>query len=150
MISYKDINTLDISLENGVVKYKHEVMLMKTPIIIMERNTNDNDNESDNDNDNDNNNEILLKINKESQLHDKLFTICGYIDTLYKLKKINSKIINQNKIIINNRRDTKFFDSNRNCIPFSKVKNNVKVIFSLGCKDGNLNVVEGLLYEKME
>lgn len=134
MISYKDINTLDISLENGVVKYKDEVMLMKTPIIIMERNDN----------------EILLKINKESQLHDKLFTICGYIDTLFKLKKINSKIINQDKIIIYNRHATKFFDSNRNHIPFSKVKNNVKVIFSLGCKDGDLNIVEGLLYEKME
>lgn len=106
-----------------------DTLLIKSPIIIAQKNDNS----------------LNLKINNDSENHDKFMNLCGYINTLCSVKKIDTDFLVNNTIIIKNTSLSKFFDENRNGISFSKLKNTQKVVCSFTCVSGNFLLSECLL-----
>lgn len=122
MLSYKKINLLDLYIHQNNLMYKGtlDTLLIKSPIIIAQKNDDC----------------LVLKLNNDSENHDKFMNICGYINTLCSLKKINTNFISNNNIIIKRTNLSKFFDENKNDISFSKLKNTQKVICCFTCVSG--------------
>jgi len=131
MLSYKIINLLDLYILDDVLMYKgvSDTLVIKTPIIIAQKNDTC----------------LNLKINNDSESHDKLINVCGYINTLCSIKKINTDMIANNNIILKKTILSKFFDENRNIIPFSKIKNTQKMVCSFTCVSGDFLISECLL-----
>lgn len=106
-----------------------DTLLIKSPIIIAQKNDNS----------------LNLKINNDSENHDKFMNVCGYINTLCSVKKIDTDFLVNSTIIIKNTSLSKFFDENRNVISFSKLKNTQKVVCSFTCVSGNFLLSECLI-----
>ena len=130
MLSYKKINLLDLYIHDNDLMYRgvSDTLVIKSPIIIAQKNDNG----------------LVLKINKDSQSHDNFMNVCGYINTLYSVKKINTDLITNNSIILKKTILSKFFDENKNIVSFSKLKNPQKVICSFNCISGNFYISECL------
>lgn len=122
MISYKKINLLDLNIQNTELRYgtSKDILILKSPIIIAEK-----DKDS-----------LILKINNNSDSHDKFMNMCGYINTICIVNKIKTGIILNNTIILKKTNVSKFFDENKNNISFSKLKDIQKVVCSFTCCDG--------------
>ena len=131
MISYKKINLMGLSINCNELFYdRHEPsLIIKSPIIIA---TKDKDG-------------LILKINNYSDNHGIFMNVCGYINTLYNLKKIGTNIIINNTIIIKNTDSSKFFDENKNNISFSKLKDTQKIVCSFNCSEGCFLISQCLL-----
>ena len=106
-----------------------DTILIKSPIIIAEKGDDC----------------LILKINKDSESHDKFMNMCGYINTLYSIKKINTDLITNNGIILKKTNLTKFFDENKNSMSFLKLKQTQKVVCSFTCVSGNFIISQCLL-----
>ena len=106
-----------------------DTLLIKSPIIIAQKTDNC----------------LTLKINNDSENHDKFMNLCGYINTLYSIKKIDTDFLVNSSIIIKNTSLSKFFDENRNELSFSKLKKTQKVVCSFTCVSGNFLLSECLL-----
>lgn len=122
---------MDMYILDDKLMYRNTIdtLLIKSPIIIAQKNDNC----------------LNLKINNDSENHDKFMNLCGYINTLCSIKKIDTDFLVNSTIIIKNTSLSKFFDENRNGIPFSKLKNTQKVICSFTCVSGNFLLSECLL-----
>jgi|TARA_B110000971_G_scaffold189773_1_gene200405 hypothetical protein len=122
MISYKKINLLDLNIQNTELRYgtSKDILILKSPIIIARK---DKDG-------------LILKINNNSDSHDKFLNMCGYINTICIVNKIKTGIILNNTIILKKTNVSKFFDENKNNISFSKLKDIQKVVCSFTCCDG--------------
>jgi len=131
MLSYKKINLMEMYICDTNLMYKNvqDTLLIKSPIIIAEKTDNC----------------LILKINNDSESHDKFMNVCGYINTLCSIKKINTDLITNNSIILKKTNLSKFFDENKNGLSFSKLKNTQKVICSFTCVSGNFLISECLL-----
>lgn len=131
MLSYKKINLMKMYIRETYLMYKDvsDTMVIKSPIIMAEKNDDC----------------LILKINKDSESHDNFMNICGYINTLCSIKKIDTDLITNNGIIIKNTNLSKFFDENKNSLSFSKLKNTQKVVCSFTCVSGNFLISECLL-----
>lgn len=131
MLSYKKINLMEMYICDTNLMYRNvtDTLLIKSPIIIAEKTANC----------------LILKINNYSESHDKFMNVCGYINTLCSIKKINADLITNNSIILKKTKLSKFFDENKNGISFSKLKNTQKVICSFTCVSGNFLISECLL-----
>ena len=106
-----------------------DVLLIKSPIIIAEKSDNC----------------LNLKINNDSENHDNFMNVCGYINTLYSINKINTNLITNNNIILKKTSLSKFFDENKNEMSFSKLKKMQKVICSFTCVSGSFLISQCLL-----
>jgi hypothetical protein len=131
MLSYRKINLLDMYILEDKLMCKNvlDPLLIKSPIIIAEKDDNC----------------LNLKINNNSENHDNFMNVCGYINTLCSVKKIDTNLIVNNNIIIKKTNLSKFFDENRNEISFSKLKNTHKVVCSFTCVSGSFLLSECLL-----
>lgn len=131
MLSYKKINLLDLYIYNNNLMYKDVsgTMELKSPIIMAHKA----------------NDCLVLKLNSDSENHDKFMNMCGYINTLCIINKINTNFIINNNIVIKKTILSKFFDENKNGIYFSKLKNTQKVICSFTCVSGVFLISECLL-----
>lgn len=130
MLSYKKINLLDLYIHDNYLMYRSvsDALVIKSPIIIAQKNDNG----------------LVLKINNDSQSHDNFMNVCGYINTICSVKKINTDLITNNSIILKKTILSKFFDENKNIVSFSKLKNTQKVICSFNCISGNFYISECL------
>lgn len=124
---------MDMYILDDKLMYRDTIdtLLIKSPIIIAQKNVNC----------------LNLKINNDSENHDKFMNLCGYINTLCSIKKIDADFLVNNTIIIKNTSLSKFFDENRNGISFSKLKNTQKVVCSFTCVSGNFLLSECLLID---
>lgn len=131
MLSYKRINLMKMYIEETNLMYKDftDTLLIKSPIIIAEKSDNC----------------IILKINNDSENHDNFMNVCGYINTLYSINKINTDLITNNSIILKKTSLSKFFDENKNEMSFSKLKKTQKVICSFTCVSGSFFISQCLL-----
>lgn len=122
---------MDVYILEDTLMYRDiiETLLIKSPIIIAEKKDNC----------------LVLKINNDSENHDKFMNVCGYINTMCSVKKIDTDFIVNGNIIIKKTSLSKFFDENRNTISFSKLKNTQKVICSFTCVSGSFLLSECLL-----
>ena len=113
------------------LRYKDvpDTLLIKSPIIIAEKTDN----------------YLILKINNDSENHDNFMNVCGYINTLCSINKINTDLITNNSIILKKTNSSKFFDENKNGLSFSKLKNTQKVICSFTCVSGSFLISQCLL-----
>lgn len=134
MISYKKINMVDLSLDDEQLKYKGDNLLLKTPIIYVNRDDN----------------KFLMKINKMSKPHDTFLNICGYINTLHSTKKKECDLINNDCIVAFSTNESRFFNKDRNIISSMSFKKETKVICSLYCNKGKLIISECLIIENIE
>lgn len=131
MLSYKKINLMKMYIHETNLRYNDvpDTLLIKSPIIIAEKNDNC----------------LILKINNDSESHDNFMNICGYINTICSIKKINTDLIVNNSIILKKTSLSKFFDEYRNSVSFSNLKNTQKVVCSFTCVSGNFLISECLL-----
>lgn len=132
MLSYKKINLMKMYIQEENLMYRDiflDTLLIKSPIIIAEKSENG----------------LILKINNYSENHDNFMNMCGYINTLCSINKINTDIITNNNIILKKTSLSKFFDENKNGMSFSKLKNTQKVVCSFTCISGNFLISECLL-----
>lgn len=131
MLSYKRINLLKMYIHENNLMYKDisDTLIIKSPIIIAEKN----------------NDCLVLKINNDSENHDNFMNMCGYINTLCSINKINTDLITNNSIILKKTSLSKFFDENKNGLSFSKLKNTQKVICSFTCESGSFLISQCLL-----
>ena len=83
MISYKKINLTGLYIHGTELRYNiaEDSLIIKSPIINAEKD----------------NGRLILKINKDSHVHDNFMNVCGYIKTLYKIWYFNKKPINGGK-----------------------------------------------------
>jgi len=114
---------------NLMYKDISDTLIIKSPIIIAEKN----------------NDCLVLKINNDSENHDNFMNMCGYINTLCSINKINTDLITNNSIILKKTSLSKFFDENKNEMSFSKLKNIQKVICSFTCESGSFLISQCLL-----
>ena len=130
MLSYKKINLLDLYIHDNDLMYRgvSDTLVIKSPIIIAQKNDNG----------------LVLKINNDSQSHDNFMNVCGYINIICSIKKINTDLITNNSIILKKTILSKFFDENKNIVSFSKLKNTQKVICSFNCISENFFISECL------
>jgi len=133
MISYKKINLTGLYIHGTELRYNTtgDILIIKSPIINAEK-----DNER-----------LILKINKDSHIHDNFMNVCGYIKTLYNVKKINTDMSLNNAIILKNTTNSKFFNEYKNNIQFSKLKGTEKVVCSFTCNDGHFFISQCLLVD---
>jgi|TARA_B110001450_G_scaffold120288_1_gene113384 hypothetical protein len=131
MISYKKINLTGLYIHDTELKYNvnDDILIIKCPIIIAEKCDEG----------------LILKINNDSHSHDNFMNVCGYIKTLYNVKKINTNATLNNMILLKNNTSSKFFDSDKNIIPFSKLKSEQKVVCSFKCVNGHFLISQCLL-----
>jgi len=131
MLSYKKINLMKMYIEEANLMYQDvsDTLLIKSPIIIAEKTDN----------------YLILKINNDSENHDNFMNVCGYINTLCSINKINTDLITNNSIILKKTNSSKFFDENKNGLSFSKLKNTQKVICSFTCVSGSFLISQCLL-----
>lgn len=131
MISYKKINLTGLYIHGTELRYiiPEDILIIKSPIINAEKD----------------NGRLILKINKDSHIHDNFINVCGYIKTLYNVKKICTDMTLNSAIILKNTTSSKFFDEYKNDIPFSKLKGTEKVVCSFTCNDGHFLISQCLL-----
>lgn len=131
MLSYKKINLMKMYIQETNLMYKDvsDTLLIKSPIIIAEKSDNC----------------LILKINNDSENHDNFVNVCGYIDTLCSINKINTDLKTNGGIILKNTSLSKFFDENKNGVSFSKLKKSQKVICSFTCVSGSFFISQCLL-----
>lgn len=129
MTSYKKINMLDLTIENEKLIYNQDILTLKTPIIIAKKHDGN----------------LLLKINNCSESHDKFMNLCGYINTLYSIKKIKTDIVLNGCIVLKQDNMSRFFDENRNNIIFDKINREQKIICTVVCDKGNFIIEQCLL-----
>lgn len=129
MTSYKKINMLDLNIEDGKLKYNQDILTLKTPIILEEKQGN----------------VLLLKINFDSKNHDIFNNLCGYINTIYNIKKIKTDIISNGCILLKETKSSRFFDENKNAINFNKIKSNQKIVSTFICDNGEFIIDQCLL-----
>lgn len=131
MISYKNINLLGLHINDTELKYNSDTdaLIIKSPIIIAEKNKDG----------------LVLKFNNDSDSHDKFMNVCGYINTLCSVKKIDTNIILNNTVILKKTKGSKFFDENKDNISFSKIKDTQKFVVSFTCVDGRFLISQCLL-----
>jgi len=132
MLSYKKINLMKMYIQEENLMYRDvflDTLLIKSPIIIAEKGDNC----------------LILKINNYSENHDNFMNVCGYINTLCSINKINTDIITNNSIILKKTSLSKFFDENKNEVSFSKFKKTQKVICSFNCVSGSFFISQCLL-----
>ena len=122
-------NYLGITIENEKLIYNKDVLTLKTPIIIAKKH----------------NSNLLLKINNFSENHDIFMNLCGYINTLYNIKKIKTDIMLNGCIILKHNNMSRFFDENRNNITINKINYEQKMICTIICDKGNFIIEQCLL-----
>ena len=129
MTSYKKIDLIKLYVKDSLLFLDDNKILIKTPIIYF-------DYKEDH---------IILKIKNNVENHVKFLQLCTHIERLFKTKdiKTNINISLEIKVLIN--KDSKFYDVN--AIPINNIKNGGKIICSLECINGTMNLVE-LLYIK--
>lgn len=133
MISYKQINLMDIYIQDKEIRYDttKDTLTIKSPIIIAEKYKDS----------------IILKINPDSANHDTFMNVCGYINTIYNINKIKTNIIINNTVVLKKTDNSKFFDENKNNISFLTLRDKQKVICSFTCKDGCFLISQCLLID---
>jgi hypothetical protein len=129
MTSYKKINMLDLTIENEKLIHNEDILTLKTPIIIAKKDGSN----------------LLLKINNYSESHGKFMNLCGYINTLYNIKKIKTDIMLNGYIILKQNNMSRFFDENKNNIAFNKINAEQKIICTIICDKGNFIIEQGLI-----
>ena len=131
MISYKNINLLGLHINDTELKYNSDTdaLIIKSPIIIAEKNKDG----------------LVLKFNNDSDSHDNFMNVCGYINTLCSVKKIDTNIILNNTVILKKTKGSKFFDENKDNISFSKIKDTQKFVASFTCVGGRFLISQCLL-----
>tara|TARA_Y100001970_G_scaffold256639_1_gene334576 strand:+ start:2463 stop:2867 length:405 start_codon:yes stop_codon:yes gene_type:complete len=100
MISYKKIDISKIKLDDNIISYNDQELVIKSPIInfkIVKV---------------ENNNKIKLLCNDDSQIHDIFLNIIGYIERIYDYNKIKTNFISNNNIIVCVNETSRFFDVN--------------------------------------
>ena len=130
MISYKKIDLLQISMDddNNII-HQDKILELKSPIIEFYV---ENSLEC-----------INLIINKYSNLHNLFLNLLGYIERIYNVNNIVVNIMNEEKIKLHIKEDSKFFDKSTKGFnkSFFKSKNIYKGIVSF-------NIVSGSIYLK--
>lgn len=128
MISYKKINLLDISLSDGIINCKGSELEIKSPIMMYEIKDN----------------KLSLIVNNNSDIHNLMLNICGYIDRLFKIKQIKSDFLKQDTINVDILDTSKFYNENSKNISIKNIKSNGKAICSFLCSDGKLKLTNFL------
>jgi hypothetical protein len=129
MTSYKKIDLIKLYVKESSIFLDDTKLLIKTPIIYFEYREN----------------HIVLKIKNNAENHVKFLQLCTHIERLFKSKDIKPNINNSLEIMVLINDNSKFYDINSN--PISNIKNGGKIICSLECFNGMMNLVE-LLYVK--
>jgi hypothetical protein len=122
MISYKKIDILNIRRkEDNKLYHKDKEFNIKSPIIIYEIKDS-----------------ILeLKINKHSESHNTFLNICSYIERLFTIKEVETKLTTSNTISININNESKFYDENSKHILKNNLNKEGKCLFSFKYYNGN-------------
>jgi len=125
MISYKKINLLDLSITpDFVIQNKNIDLQIKSPIIMYSIKDS----------------LLCLQINKNSDTHNLFQNLCGYIDRLFKIKNVESHLINDDNIILNIEDSSKFYDENSKITLRSNIKKEGKTICSFKCDNGKFTL----------
>jgi hypothetical protein len=126
MLSYKNIDLLNLNLVNNIIFYKDENLTITSPIINYDLKDE----------------KLFLKINGDSELHVTFVNLCSYIERLFKNLEIKTDIIkNRNDlinrtIVISINENSTFYDVEREEIFKSNIKSSGKIVCSFLCENG--------------
>ena len=132
MISYKKIDISKIKLDNSILIYDNQELIIKSPIInfkiIKEENYN----------------KIKLICNDDSHVHDIFLNTIGYIERIYECNKIKTNFVSDNNVNVYIDQNSRFFDVNTKEIDVENIIGD-KCIVSLIFKNESLLVTQMLL-----
>ena len=134
MISYKNIDILQLSIdEEKKLIHRGEFVEIKSPILLFTLSEDEN--------------YLYFNINSYAENHCVFLNLCGYIERLFNIKKIDVNLSTKNTVIvyIGSELNYKLFDSDYKNITKDKIKYGGKAMFSYFIENGRHNLVQLLL-----
>lgn len=134
MISYKNIDILQLKIDDEKKLTHQDVFIeIKSPILIFTVS--------------DDENYLYFNINQDAKNHNVFLNLCGYIERLFNINKIDVNLCTKDTVIvyIGSETDSKIFDSDSKNITKDKLKYGGKAIFSFLTSNGRHNLVQLLL-----
>lgn len=125
MLSIRNIDLLNIVINNKEVNYKTDLLIIKTPIVNAINSSEDEENL------------IKIKLDFSIKSSNRLKEILLYIKRLYAKIDLNFNI-NEDSIDIIIDSDSLFFDSKQNRITKNSLNKESRIICSFFIKEGNI------------
>ena len=126
MISYKNIDLLNINLVKNDINFGEELLIIKTPRIYLT------------DISNTDNNCLRARIDTSINTHNRLKEVLLYISRIYKNNEIVSDIIEDYNFNILLDKNSRFFDSGHNVISKNSFNRESRAVCSIFIKNGHI------------
>jgi len=134
MLSYKNIDILQLKIDSKKnLTHLNEFIEIKSPILMFTLS--------------DDENYLYFNINQDAENHNVFLNLCGYIERLFNINKIDVNLCTKDSVIvyIGSEINCKIFDSNNRNTTKDKLKYGGKAIFSFVASNGRHNLVQLLL-----
>tara|TARA_B100000767_G_C19514669_1_gene429875 strand:- start:65 stop:475 length:411 start_codon:yes stop_codon:yes gene_type:complete len=134
MISYKNIDILQLKINSDKnLTHRGEFIEIKSPILLFSLS--------------DDENYLYFNINQGAENHNVFLNLCGYIERLFNINKIDVNLCTKDSVIVYIGPETgfKLFDYNYRNISKDKLKYGGKAIYSFVTTNGRHELVQLLL-----